>query len=175
MNIKIARVHFMIIVIHGPAGSGKSTACKRLVKGHFQNRAAYYDIDHVTQSGTQAQRCQQIVNMIGNHDSLYQDFHYFINWVFETPKVVFDFMEKLGHLNAQQEVKGLIITARHEVRMERLKNRPDREKEQSESEITAKSIEDHKLTWAVMGPTIDTSDSPEEVIARKISTLLKLS
>jgi hypothetical protein len=41
--------------------------------------------------------------------------------------------------------------------------------------MTAKNIEDHKLTWAVMGPTIDTSNSPEEIIARKIVTLLKLS
>lgn len=165
----------MIIVIHGPAGSGKTTACKLLVKSFFQNRAAYYDMDHVTQIGTQAQRCQQVLNMVGGHRSLYGDYHFFINWVFESPQMVADFIEKLSHLNAQQEVKGLIISARHEVRMARLENRPDRDQVQEQSAAAAQNLEEYKEAWAAIGPIVDTSNDPEDKIAHKIITLLKLT
>lgn len=165
----------MIIVIHGPAGSGKTTVCKLLVKGHFLNRAVYYDIDRITQSGTQSQRCQQVVDMIGIHQYLYRDFHFFINWVFENPRVALNFMGKLSQLNAQQEVKGLIMNASHEARMKRLLTRPDWLTEQAKSAMVNQNIEDHAEAWTEMGPTVDTSDDMEEQIAKRMIGLLKLS
>jgi cytidylate kinase len=165
----------MIIVVHGPAGSGKTSACKLLVKKYFLNRAVYYDIDHVTHSGPQTERCQQIVEMIGIHQYLYRDFHFFINWVFESPRIALDFMVKLSQLNAQQEVKGLILNARQEVRMKRLLSRPDWQVEQAQSEMASQNIEDQAEAWTEMGPTVDTSDDTEGQVAKKMIGLLRLS
>jgi cytidylate kinase len=165
----------MIIVIHGPAGSGKTSACKLLIKKYFLNRAVYYDIDRITQAGTQPQRCQQVVDIIGIHQYLYRDFHFFINWVFENPRIALDFMGKLSQLNAQQEVKGLILNARHEVRMKRLLTRADWQTEQAKSAMADQNIEDQAEAWAEMGLSVDTSDDTVEQVAKKMVNFLKLS
>lgn len=155
----------MIIVIHGPAGTGKSTVSKILQQRLGANRTVVMDIDHCCDIDLHYEERQKMVEeIIGLYRRRRQELIFIVNWVFTDFNVLKRFVDQL--LKIDQPVHVFIFKAQRETRSRNLLSRSDAEIVTAKSNATAADLE--KGEWAFFKNVIDCTNFTQDGVAETI-------